>query len=87
MIIFLESFVVVIHIKLLKVYLLFYRKMLEGLRGQDGVSIKAFTDVLLRLSALLQAAPEISELDLNPLMGSPEAVTAVDARIKIERAN
>ncbi|MFP4489101.1 MAG: acetate--CoA ligase family protein [Bacteroidales bacterium] len=60
-------------------------KMLEGLRGQDGVSIQAFTDVLLRLSVLLQAAPEIGELDLNPLMGSPEAVRAVDARIKIEK--
>ncbi|MDZ7739900.1 MAG: acetate--CoA ligase family protein [Bacteroidales bacterium] len=60
-------------------------KMLEGLRGQAGVNIKAFTDVLLRLSALLQAAPEISELDLNPLMGSPEAVRAVDSRIKIAK--
>lgn len=62
-------------------------KMLEGLRGQDGVSIKDFKEVLLRLSALLQAAPEISELDLNPLMGSPEAVRAVDARVRIEKGN
>ncbi len=60
-------------------------KMLEGLRGQESVNVKAFSDVLLRLSALLQAAPEISEMDLNPLMGRPEAVTAVDARIKIDK--
>ena len=33
---------------------------------------------------MLEAAPEIVELDLNPLLGSPEKVVAVDARIKIE---
>jgi len=38
---------------------------------------------LVRLSALLETAPEIFEMDLNPLLGSPENVIAVDARIRI----
>jgi acetyltransferase len=37
------------------------------------------------LSALLSAAPEIAEMDLNPLLGKGDKVIAVDARIKIER--
>jgi len=60
-------------------------KMLEGTRGRKGVNIKGFTDVLIRLSALLEAAPEIAEIDLNPLMGNPETVRAVDARIRIQK--
>ena len=59
--------------------------ILKGVRGKEGVNIKAFVDVLIHLSALLETAPEIAEMDLNPLMGNPEKVKAVDARIKIER--
>jgi len=59
--------------------------ILKGVRGQEGVNIKAFVDVLIHLSALLETAPEIAEMDLNPLMGNPETVKAVDARIRIER--
>lgn len=67
-------------IKKLKAY-----RMLEGTRGQKGININAFADVLIRLSALLEAATEIAEIDLNPLMGNPETVRAVDARIRIDK--
>jgi acetyltransferase len=60
-------------------------KILEGTRGQKGVNIEAFADTLTRLSLLLEEAPEIAEMDLNPLMGTPETVKAVDARIRIEQ--
>jgi acetyltransferase len=60
-------------------------KIIKGVRGQEGVNEEMFADVLLRLSALLQAAPEITELDFNPLLGSPEKVVAVDARICIKK--
>jgi acetate---CoA ligase (ADP-forming) len=59
--------------------------ILKGVRGQKGVSEDLFADVVVRLSALLGAAPEISELDLNPLLGTPEKVVAVDARICITK--
>ena len=60
-------------------------KILEGVRGQQGVDIPRFADVVVRLSALLQAAPEIMELDLNPLLGKEDIIVAVDARIRIEK--
>jgi acetyltransferase len=44
-----------------------------------------FVNVMLRLSALLEAAPEIIELDFNPLLGSAERVVAVDARICLKK--
>ena len=59
--------------------------MIAGARGQEGVDEKRFADVLVRLSALSIHAPEIAELDLNPLLGTTQHVTAVDARIRIER--
>lgn len=58
-------------------------KLLQGVRGQEGVNVNSFASVLTALSALLEAAPEIFEMDLNPLMGNPENVIAVDARIRI----
>ncbi|NBF41711.1 MAG: CoA-binding protein [Spirochaetes bacterium] len=59
--------------------------LLEGTRGGAGIDIAAYAEVLVRLSALTTAAPEIAEMDLNPLMGTPEEVTVVDARIRIAK--
>ncbi|MFA8451370.1 MAG: acetate--CoA ligase family protein [Bacteroidales bacterium] len=60
-------------------------KIIQGVRGQEGINEEQFIDVIWRLSALLEAAPEIHELDLNPLLGNAEKVVAVDARIRIEK--
>jgi acetyltransferase len=60
-------------------------KILRGTRGQEGVDEEKFADVLIRLSALLEAAPEIMELDFNPLLGREERIVAVDARIRIRK--
>lgn len=60
-------------------------RILEGARGTGGVDIRKYAEVLVRLSALVKAAPEIYELDLNPLMGTGKGVTAVDARIRVEK--
>ncbi len=59
--------------------------IIKGTRGQEGVNVKLFADVLVRLSALVEAAPEIYELDLNPLLGNPEKVIAVDARMNLKK--
>jgi acetate---CoA ligase (ADP-forming) len=58
-------------------------KIIQGVRGQEGINEDLFADVLVKLSALLAAAPEIMEMDLNPLLGSAQRVVAVDARISI----
>ncbi len=49
-----------------------------------GASEAAVGDVLRRVSALADAHPEIAELDLNPLVASPDGVIAVDARVRVE---
>ncbi len=61
------------------------RAILAGTRGRKGVNTEMFSDILVRLSALVQVAPEIAEMDINPLMGTPNQVLAVDARIRIEK--
>ncbi|MDZ4203279.1 MAG: acetate--CoA ligase family protein [Bacteroidales bacterium] len=60
-------------------------KLFEGVRGRPGINVEIFADIILRLSALVEVAPEIVELDINPLLGLPEQVVAVDARILLEK--
>jgi len=59
--------------------------IIKGVRGQKPINEAAFADTIRRLSALLEAAPEIAEMDLNPLLGSDKGVVAVDARVRIQK--
>jgi acetyltransferase len=56
-------------------------KLLQAFRGAPPVDFRALEDVLLRVSQLACAFPEIEELDLNPLLASDAGAVAVDARI------
>ncbi len=67
-------------IKSLKSY-----KIIEGVRGQAGINQDMFANIIVQVSALLKYAPEIFEMDINPLLGTEKSVVAVDARIRIER--
>lgn len=60
-------------------------KIIQGIRGQKGISEEKFASVIVRLSALLKAAPEIRELDLNPLLGNADQVVVADNRIRVEK--
>lgn len=60
-------------------------KIIRGTRGKEGIKEEAYADIVQRLSALVEVAPEISEIDLNPLLGNMDQVVAVDARIRIEK--
>lgn len=60
-------------------------KLLEGARGQKGINIQAYVEIIVRLSSILRYATEIVELDLNPIMGKENQLTVVDARICIEK--
>jgi acetate---CoA ligase (ADP-forming) len=60
-------------------------KIIKGVRGKKGVNENLFAEVILRLSALLKSAPEIMELDFNPLLGNEDSVTVVDARITLKK--
>jgi acetyltransferase len=60
-------------------------RMLGGFRNRKSVDEGAFADILCRLSALLAAVPEITEMDINPLLTSDNGIFAVDVRINIEK--
>ncbi len=70
--------------------------MIRGLQGKPRywkvsavkkVLMKdVFAGIITRLSALLITAPEIFEMDLNPLIGNKEKIMAVDARINIKKS-
>jgi acetyl coenzyme A synthetase (ADP forming)-like protein len=57
--------------------------LLKGFRGQEPADIKAIGDVLVRVSQMVAALPEIAELDINPMIALAEGAIAVDARIVI----
>ena len=59
--------------------------ILKGVRGQKGINIKRFAEIIVKISDLLSMAPEIAELDINPLMASEKDIIAVDVRIRIEK--
>jgi hypothetical protein len=50
------------------------------------VDTAALTDILLRVSRLADDIPEITELDLNPVIARPDGAQAVAARIRISPA-
>ncbi|MEP6752147.1 MAG: GNAT family N-acetyltransferase [Candidatus Dormiibacterota bacterium] len=58
--------------------------LLDGYRGAPRTDVGALENVLLRVSALVEAHPEVVEMDLNPLIVHPKGVVAVDARIRLE---
>lgn len=58
-------------------------RIIRGTRGMPGINESRFADIIVRLSSLLRFATEIKEMDLNPLIGSKDDITVVDARIRI----
>ncbi|MEN6577055.1 MAG: acetate--CoA ligase alpha subunit [Phycisphaerales bacterium] len=62
-------------------------KILQGVRGQEGVDIETIAEGLQRVSQLVTEFPEIKEMDINPyVVGAPGTTSiAVDARISLEK--
>jgi acetyltransferase len=58
--------------------------ILAGARGQKPLDLPALADVIVRVSELPFAYPEIAELDLNPVFASPAGAVAGDVRILCE---
>ena len=60
-------------------------KLLEGYRGHAPADLSAIEDVLLRVSRMVELLPEISELDLNPLVALPpgQGCFVLDARVHL----
>lgn len=60
-------------------------KLVDGWRGAPAADRGALIDLLHRLSRLAVDLPEVSELDLNPVLARPDGCVAVDARIRVTR--
>jgi acetyltransferase len=54
---------------------------LKGVRGRKPVNMAALENLLVRFSQLVLEQPWIAEIDINPLLASPERLLALDARI------
>lgn len=56
---------------------------LKGVRGRKSVDLVALENLLVHFSRLIVDHPWIKELDINPLLASPERLLALDARVVI----
>ena len=56
-------------------------KALHGVRGRKSVDLPALESLLVRFSYLVVENPRIREIDINPLLASPEGLLALDARV------
>ncbi len=59
--------------------------LINGYRNQTSIDEYAFAEILTRISIFLQTAPEIKEMDINPLIGINKQIIAVDVRIIIDK--
>jgi acyl-CoA synthetase (NDP forming) len=57
--------------------------LLRGHRAQPAADLGALRGLLLRVSRLTDDLPEVTELDLNPVIARPDGAFVVDARIKV----
>jgi acyl-CoA synthetase (NDP forming) len=58
-------------------------QLLEGVRGEAPIDLKALAEILQRFSQMVQELPQVAEIDINPFMVFPNAreFCAVDARV------
>ncbi len=60
--------------------------VLQGVRGRKAVDLAALEKLLVRFSQLVVEQPAIREIDINPLLASPERLIALDARIVLHES-
>jgi acetyltransferase len=60
---------------------------LRGVRGRRPVDLAALEQLLVRFSLLVVEQPWIKEIDINPLLASPERLLALDARVVVHGAD
>jgi acetyltransferase len=56
---------------------------LQGVRGRKPVNLMALEQVLVRFSQLVMEQPWIKEIDINPLLATPDHLLALDARVVV----
>lgn len=58
--------------------------VLKGYRGMPPKNVDKLIDMIIRISYLAADYPEITELDINPLVVTPKEVIALDARMVVD---
>ncbi len=58
-------------------------RLLDGVRGRAPVDRAAIVELIVGLSALVDARPDIVEIDLNPVIATPDGALAVDALVVV----
>jgi acyl-CoA synthetase (NDP forming) len=58
-------------------------RLVAGFRGAPAADAAALTDLLMRLSALAEDLPEVTELDMNPVIAHEQGCTVVDCRARV----
>ncbi|MEG4008368.1 bifunctional acetate--CoA ligase family protein/GNAT family N-acetyltransferase [Microcoleus sp. Pol11C1] len=59
-------------------------KALQGVRGRSAIDLVQLEQLLVRFSQLIVEQPQIAEIDINPLLVSPEGAIALDARVVLQ---
>ena len=59
-------------------------EILDGVRGQAGIDRSALGSIIEAVGKIVSDHPEISEIDLNPVLATPDGAIAVDARILLD---
>ena len=54
---------------------------LKGVRGRKPVNLALLEQILVRFSQLVVELPRIKEIDINPLLASPDGLVALDGRV------
>ncbi len=58
--------------------------LLEGYRGAPRSDVPALEEIILRVSAMVEAHREITEMDCNPVVVLPKGAVIVDVRVRVE---
>jgi len=54
--------------------------LLDGVRGRPAVDVSALARLVADVADVAAAHPEIAELEVNPVLVTPDGVVALDAR-------
>ena len=58
-------------------------RILDGVRGRPAVDRDAVAEIIVTLSRVAMARPDIVEADMNPVIASPDGALAVDALVVV----
>ena len=59
-------------------------RLLEGYRGEKGYELDKIIDLILKLQDLVTSNPEISEVDMNPVIINDDGIWAVDGKVVLK---